>query len=52
MFDYSDLPQLQSIKLEDQALWGDSRDDRKTITEEPYNYKNTMVMKNTIGGGD
>lgn len=47
---HSDLPQLQTIELEDQALWGDGRDARKEIFEPPYNYKNKMVMKSLIEG--
>ena len=43
--DNSDLPKLQSIQLGDGALNGDGRDDRKTSHEEPYNYKNTLIMK-------
>ncbi|KAK8803194.1 hypothetical protein WA588_002345, partial [Blastocystis sp. NMH] len=40
------LPSLQSIQLGDNALQGDSGDKRKMITEEPYNYRNTMTMRN------
>ena len=43
--DDSDLPKLQSIQLDWYALDGDSRDDRKTISDEPYNYKNTLTMR-------
>ena len=46
--DDSDLPKLQSIQLGFGALDGDSRDDRKTISDEPYNYKNTMTMRSEI----
>ena len=46
--DYSDLPKLQSIQLATGALRGDSRDDRKTISDEPYNYKNTLIMRSEI----
>ena len=42
--DYSDLPKLQSIRLSRCALLGDKRDDRETISDEPYNYKNTLTM--------
>ncbi|KAK8807968.1 hypothetical protein WA588_006454 [Blastocystis sp. NMH] len=42
----SDLPKLQSILLGDWALHGDEDDDRKTISTEPYNYKNTLTMRN------
>ena len=41
----SDLPKLQSINLGWVSLKGDWRDDRKTISDEPYNYKNTLTMR-------
>ena len=43
--DDSDLPKLQSIQLGDYALQGDDSYDRKTISDEPYNYKNTLTMR-------
>ena len=46
--DDSDLPILQSIQLDESAFEGDSRDDRKTISNKPYNYKNTMTMRSEI----
>ena len=46
--DDSDLPQLQSIQLGDSALDGDAGDNRKTIEDEPYNYKNTLTMRSEI----
>ena len=46
--DDSDLPKLQSIQLDKYALYGDSRADRKTSHEEPYNYKNTLTMRSEI----
>ena len=46
--DDSDLPKLQSIQLGSSALDGDARDDRKTISDEPYNYKNTLTMRSEI----
>ena len=46
--DDSDLPKLQSIQLGDSALAGDGGDDRKTISTEPYNYKNTLTMRSEI----
>ena len=46
--DDSDLPKLQSIQLGGVALNGDSRDDRKTISYEPYNFKNTLTMRSEI----
>ena len=46
--DDSDLPKLQSIQLGRSALQGDGRDDRKTISDEPYNYKNTLTMRSEI----
>ena len=36
---------LQSIQLGSGSLQGDWRDDRKTISDKPYNYKNTMTMR-------
>ena len=46
--DDSDLPKLQSIQLDDEALLGDDCDNRKTISTEPYNYKNTLTMRSEI----
>ena len=46
--DDSDLPELQSIQLGQWALGGDHRDNRKTISDEPYNYKNTLTMRSEI----
>ena len=46
--DDSDLPKLQSIQLGEYALRGDGRVDRKTISNEPYNYKNTLTMRSEI----
>ena len=46
--DDSDLPLLQSIELGYEALEGDGRADRKTISEAPYNYKNTLTMRSEI----
>ena len=46
--DDSDLPKLQSIELDYEALAGDPRDDRRTISKEPYNYKNTLTMRSEI----
>ena len=46
--DDSDLPKLQSIQLGNDALDGDWRDDRKTISTEPYNFKNTLTMRSEI----
>ena len=43
-----DLPKLRSIQLDESALNGDGRDDRKTIRDYPYNYKNTLTMKSNI----
>ncbi|KAK8790773.1 hypothetical protein WA588_002520 [Blastocystis sp. NMH] len=43
---FENLPKLQSIQLEGYALHGDGGDDRKTISKEPYNYKNTLTMRN------
>ena len=46
--DDSDLPKLQSIQLDEYALHGDDRDDRQTISDEPYNYNNTLTMRSEI----
>ena len=46
--DDSDLPKLQSIQLDRYALAGDYRDDRKTIRNPPYNFKNTLTMRSEI----
>ena len=46
--DDSDLPKLQSIQLDYGALEGDWRDNRKTISDEPYNFKNTLTMRSEI----
>ena len=46
--DDSDLPKLQSILLGSYALEGDGRDDRKTICDYPYKYKNTLTMRSII----
>ena len=46
--DDSDLPKLQSIQLGLDALFGDNRDDRVTITDKPYNFKNTLTMRSEI----
>ena len=44
--DDSDLPKLQSIQLGECALDGDNcGDDRRTTSDEPYNYKNTLTMR-------
>ncbi|KAK8792582.1 hypothetical protein WA588_005074 [Blastocystis sp. NMH] len=43
---FENLPKLQSIQLDQCALQGDDRDDRKTISNLPYNYKNTLTMRN------
>ena len=42
-----DLPQLQSIILDDSALEGDWQKNRKGIEFKPYNYKNTLTMKSS-----
>ena len=44
-FDYSDLQKLQSIHLFESAIYGDWRDEQKTISDEPYNYNNTLTMR-------
>ena len=40
-----DLPELQSIELDFYTFQGDARDDRKTILDEPYYFKNTLTMR-------
>lgn len=44
-----DLPQLQSVCLNDSAFQGDWKMERKGIPTKPYNYKNTLVMKGRYG---
>ena len=46
--DDSDLPKLQSIQLGWFALDGDDRGDRRTISNPPYNFKNTLTMRSEI----
>ena len=46
--DDSDLPKLQSIQLGNSALQGDGGGDRQTISDKPYNYKNTLTMRSDI----
>ena len=46
--DDSDLPKLQSIQLGPGGLQGDDRDDRQTISDDPYNFKNTLTMRSEI----
>ena len=46
--DDSDLPKLQSIQLSAWALAGDGGDYRKTISDIPYNYENTLTMLSEI----
>ena len=46
--DDSDLPKLQSIQLGRGVLQGDGGNGRKTISNEPYNYKNTLTMKSDL----
>ena len=45
---YVDLPKLQSIIIGKNTLDGDGGDDRKTISEAPFNYKNTLTMRSEI----
>ena len=46
--DDSDLPKLQSIRFAPGAFVGDIGDDRKTISNPPYNYNNTLTMRSEI----
>ena len=39
------MPNLQSIQLGAGALSGDNRDDRRMISNPPYNFKNTLTMR-------
>ena len=50
--DDSDLPQLLSIQLGDNALDGDSHYDRATINNGRYYYKNKLVMRSGIVHND
>ncbi|KAK8818954.1 hypothetical protein WA538_001534 [Blastocystis sp. DL] len=43
---FENLPKLQSIQLGEGALQGDGRDNRKTINTKPFNYNNTLTMRN------
>ena len=45
MNDEIDLPTLQSLTIGSWSLQGDYRDNRKTISSEPYNYNNTLRMR-------
>ena len=46
--DDSDLPKLQSIELDSWTFDCDNGSDRKTISYEPYKYKNTLTMRSEI----
>lgn len=46
--DEIDLPSLQSIVLGNNTLEGDNGDRRKTISDEPYNYRNALTMRSEI----
>ena len=50
--DDSDLPMLQSIRLGSWSFRGDGREDRTTINDEPYNFKNTLTMRSEIEWSD
>ena len=41
--DYEDLPKLQSIQLGSYVFGGD--ENQKTISDKPYNYKNSLTMR-------
>ncbi|KAK8801841.1 hypothetical protein WA588_006125, partial [Blastocystis sp. NMH] len=43
---FENLPKLQSIQLDKYALEGYWHDNRKTKYTKPYNYKNTLTMRN------
>ena len=40
-----DLPNLLSIELEEYALQGDYRKNRRSLDLQPFNFKNTLKMK-------
>ena len=42
---YVDLPLLNTLQLGERAINGDSRSERQTILDEPFNYSNTLTMK-------
>ena len=42
---YLDLPRLTSILLMRGAFCGDHSDDRQSIDQPPYNYKNSLIMR-------
>ena len=46
--DDSDLPKLQSIELDLGVFSGDERDDRRMISDPPFNFKNTLIMRSEI----
>lgn len=46
--DELDLNRLQSMQLGIYTLQGDGTDRRKTIKEQPYNYRNTLTMRSEI----
>ena len=43
--DDRDLPKLKTIQLGGSNFEEDRRDDRKGISDIPYNYKNTLTMR-------
>ena len=47
-----DLPKLQSIRLGEKALYGDSRNDRTGHREFPCSYNNTLAMRGESGRTD
>lgn len=42
------MDQLGNVELGEDALRGNGSDSRKTIAEEPFNYKNTLTMRSFV----
>ena len=47
-----DMEQLACVELGENALRGDGGDSRKTINEEPFNYKNTLIIRSFVCARD
>ena len=47
-FSFPDLPSLTTIELKEGALQGNGNTDRVASEEEPYYYKNTLIMRSII----
>ena len=46
--DDADLPKLQSIELGGWVFEGDGRDNRKGISNKPYNFRNSLTMRSGL----